>query len=294
MKTYSQFLNEVFGAPVPWEWEYHQPQQHEAQFVINGMHFNVILHHSDNFTWNFMFSRTDLPRYDRTKDKYGILGTGEQFKVFSTVIAILKDFLKLVPLQDRDHIWFSAAEPSRRKLYDRMITLVQHELPGYVGTNFGDGDYRISRASLREHLHEKFLKGLKGTYGYTEIYQNPTLNELVEFGDKHASNSTSIIGDVRYGKTVYLYRGIYTDTDLYLWHEEKCEHEDAAEALPKIQNRYTPIYLQYYPETQTALISFSVWSSRPGITSIRNIKTLVKAARSHRAFKAFKYVGELK
>ena len=53
----------------------------------------------------------------RWTDTHGILGTGNQGQVFSTVIAGLKEFVKSVK---PEYISFSADESSRMKLYRRM------------------------------------------------------------------------------------------------------------------------------------------------------------------------------
>lgn len=58
-------------------------------------------------------------RKSSQKSSWGITGTGNQYEVFSTVIAIIKDFKKKNP--DEEWLHIAAAEESRRKLYDRMI-----------------------------------------------------------------------------------------------------------------------------------------------------------------------------
>jgi hypothetical protein len=55
------------------------------------------------------------------KHSYGITGTGNEVKVFSTVINIIKQWLAMPSNNDVQLIHISAKEPSRTKLYKRMI-----------------------------------------------------------------------------------------------------------------------------------------------------------------------------
>jgi len=50
--------------------------------------------------------------------KHGVTGTGNAYAVFSTVINIIEDYLKNNPAK---YLRIVAEEPSRRKLYARMV-----------------------------------------------------------------------------------------------------------------------------------------------------------------------------
>jgi len=67
-------------------------------------------------------------------DAFGIIGTGNQGKVFSTVLDLLKKFAKNIKPQK---IAFTADEPSRMKLYKRMVTKFAPSL-GYKPVATGD------------------------------------------------------------------------------------------------------------------------------------------------------------
>lgn len=63
-------------------------------------------------------------------DKTTLTGTGNSRKVFGTVVKIVKDYLEQ---HKPDALYFIGAgsEPSRIKLYDRLIAQVDKELPDY-------------------------------------------------------------------------------------------------------------------------------------------------------------------
>jgi len=88
----------------------------------------------------FVNSNPDLPVYSITfedldytslsnsegKSSFGITGGGNSIKVFSNVIGILRDFLSSSDLFNVIH--FSASEPSRIKLYTKMVSVLAPEL----------------------------------------------------------------------------------------------------------------------------------------------------------------------
>ena len=86
----------------------------------------------DSFKLRRLLSKTKNPKLEKIKDKrwvdntHGVLGTGNQGKVFSTALAALKEFAKSV---NPEYIFFSAEEPSRIKLYRRM----SKTLAGQIG-----------------------------------------------------------------------------------------------------------------------------------------------------------------
>ena len=76
----------------------------------------------DNFKLKKIIQKSTNPALQKMKsnswaDTHGILGTGNQGKVFTTVLAGIQEFVKSVK---PEFIFFSADEPSRVKLYRRM------------------------------------------------------------------------------------------------------------------------------------------------------------------------------
>ena len=58
------------------------------------------------------------------QDEFGVTGGGDAAAIFATVHSAIKDY---VASRKPDFITFSADEPSRKKLYSRMVT----RMPGY-------------------------------------------------------------------------------------------------------------------------------------------------------------------
>jgi hypothetical protein len=58
------------------------------------------------------------------QDEFGVTGQGDASSIFATVFTAIKDY---IAAKNPDFITFAADEPSRRKLYSRMVT----RLPGY-------------------------------------------------------------------------------------------------------------------------------------------------------------------
>jgi len=67
---------------------------------------------------NIQFELEDDPN-EKGKNTFGITNTGNEFLVFATVIDIMKDYENNFNV---DWWTFTATEPSRRKLYDRLAT----------------------------------------------------------------------------------------------------------------------------------------------------------------------------
>lgn len=59
------------------------------------------------------------------QDEFGVTGQGDASAIFATVFTAIKDY---IASKNPDFITFNAKEPSRQKLYSRMVT----RFPGYV------------------------------------------------------------------------------------------------------------------------------------------------------------------
>ena len=149
MLRYADFLKEAFTQPVPWQWTEKDAVSAYAKFTVDGLDYRVTFDAIDSFVragqrkvlqWEFQFRLAQSPSEE--KSRYGISGTGHAFTVFATVIDILKAFIKAY---NPPEIEFSANtnEPSRVKLYRRFIQQIKNEIPGYVGTESGMGQFGL-------------------------------------------------------------------------------------------------------------------------------------------------------
>lgn len=154
------YLTELLTSPLPFRWlprahkwsvwqaEFKTPtgQAYDVRFQLFDTANDEFSHGdgSDTPAWGFVF-RNATPNMEPMK-RFDILGTGEAIPIFATVIAILRDFIQRVR---PERINFSAEEPSRIKLYDRFIRMIQQQqaLPNYTARGNGRGEYVIMRRS---------------------------------------------------------------------------------------------------------------------------------------------------
>lgn len=123
-------LRELFDKPVPWKWIEQDPDRWEAQFNVNNIPYNVVMNqltsrdededegYDYSPVWNVVFfDGENGVQFDIT----GKAGS-QSIDVFSTVLHILVAFKK-------EHrtasLRFSAKEPSRQKLYHRIVTMIK-------------------------------------------------------------------------------------------------------------------------------------------------------------------------
>jgi hypothetical protein len=135
MITFSQYLTELFDAPLSWEWDrYGSGCMFVALFKTpGGIDMKVVFNESklEDGVYDFAF----VVNHQSLKDKgipvtkgFTINGTGDEFQVFGTVMDVARKFITAKhPLA----LSFTAQEPSRKKLYSRFLKLAAKELPGY-------------------------------------------------------------------------------------------------------------------------------------------------------------------
>ena len=145
------YLTELLTSPLPYRWVSRvEGELWQADFKTpGGQAYNVRFQLFPDeqepdaaTTWGFVFKNA-APNMAPLK-QFDILGTGESIPIFATVIAILREFIQRArPVR----IAFTAEEPSRIKLYDRFIRMIQQQqaLPNYTAKNVGRGEYVIMR-----------------------------------------------------------------------------------------------------------------------------------------------------
>lgn len=111
-----------------------------ADFTVNDKTYEFsAAFHADEEDWGIEFYFEDTKE---NKIKSGITGTGDELLIFSTVLKIIDKFIKE---KNYPNISFSAEEPSRKKLYDRMIKILSSKY-GYKldkALNYGKKRYRL-------------------------------------------------------------------------------------------------------------------------------------------------------
>ncbi len=131
-------LQELFNTSVEIFWKKNSRNLWIATFSINdkSYEFSAVNDETDD-DWNVEFYLENSHTI-----KNDVTGTGDELVVFSTVLKILDKFIK-----DKDYpnIEFSAKEPSRKKLYDRMIRTLSSKYGYRLDKTF---DYGIKRYRL--------------------------------------------------------------------------------------------------------------------------------------------------
>ena len=135
MKKFKQYIEEAFDKPYPYKMKHDSGwDRYTATAKLNDGSKFVMTISEIGGAWDVEFTRGG---------KMDLTGEGDQMRVFATVIAIMREFIKK---ESPDEIAFGAEKEqgnkkdltSREKLYSRMIK----KFAGEMG-------YRSSEKSLR-------------------------------------------------------------------------------------------------------------------------------------------------
>lgn len=131
MKTFKEYLIETLKGYVPYKWLYIREDMAKATFDINGLTYYVFISEDDPVDdphiWDVVFQLADPPP---GLGLYDITGTKNAFTVFATVMNIIQEFVSKRS-DDIRAITFTAKEPSRQRLYDRLAKMLIQSLPNH-------------------------------------------------------------------------------------------------------------------------------------------------------------------
>ena len=115
-------LNEVFQNAYPWKWDYFSDTSATAEFVTrDGNTVYAEFEYEGEEQWSFSFGR-EATTTDRDKHVSSMVtGQGDAYQIYATVKEMIQDFLTTEEGQNVAILYFSAHEPSRKKLYKRML-----------------------------------------------------------------------------------------------------------------------------------------------------------------------------
>jgi len=116
-----EILSESFDTKVEIKTVRNTENEIEYNFDINGTVYYFFA--DGDYDWSIVFGIEDAHGYDK---KYGIIGKGNQMKVFAAVAQCFDMFLKA---KKPNIIWFEAEETSRRKLYNRFAKMITQKYP---------------------------------------------------------------------------------------------------------------------------------------------------------------------
>lgn len=92
------------------------------------------------------------------QDEFGVTGQGDASSIFATVFTAIKDY---IAEYQPDFITFAAKEPSRRKLYSRMVTRLPgyqqvqtdpHDIPVQLPMGYDDDSFMLVKSSIAGEL----------------------------------------------------------------------------------------------------------------------------------------------
>lgn len=151
--------NEALDSSYPYE-EYSAGKYH---FVTDtGVKYKVYLQGKDMVEVAFS---AILPGEEENfrPDKTTLTGTGDSRKVFGTVVKIVKEYLDT---HKPNALYFTAenSEPSRIKLYNRLIAQVDKELPDYKA--LGNVDLGSGTAYMLKRKNAEINEALDSSYPY--------------------------------------------------------------------------------------------------------------------------------
>lgn len=133
MKKFRCFINESFNNPYPYSMKYSKSlNAYEAIAKLKDGSFLKVYIQKINQNWGISFARSSNDKgwwQSQGEHDMGITNTGDQMRVFATVLAIVKEFIKK---ESPKEIIFNAEKSqkdinqevdlgSREKLYARMV-----------------------------------------------------------------------------------------------------------------------------------------------------------------------------
>lgn len=147
MKRFQEYVTEVLNKPVAWRWTNKDQYNWSASFRVGDASYEVWIDNNSSDDWELIFRLSHLIG-NPDVSAYGITKTGGELAVFSTVIDVLKAFIRE---RSPVRIWFTAKEDSRKRLYKAFLALVSRNIPGYTGRINTDptieGTYEIVKGS---------------------------------------------------------------------------------------------------------------------------------------------------
>lgn len=121
----NEFLTELFDPKQQnWRWAFRGSEEAVADFKVGKVPYRFHAYASGTNDWEveFKINSTEYNLHGKLRypTKFGLSGTGNSTEVMTTVVGIMREFLQMYHGKI-DTIGFTAEEPSRQKLYMRMM-----------------------------------------------------------------------------------------------------------------------------------------------------------------------------
>jgi hypothetical protein len=146
--------------------------------------------------------------------------------------------------------------------------------------------------SFKEFLTEKFFDGYEGHgyMGYTEVWINPTSNEVAEAAGKRQIKVDANFSGAP-GTTAYYCRGWVTDKQLFIWSASSDDHMNVEQAVQKSAREQKisvnfsnalAVELWYFPSNRTVGLHMAAWNNPGRLTDTQ----AVEKVKNHPAIKS--------
>lgn len=183
-------ITEVFDQPYPWKWD----DRFRSSWVANFADVVVFVAPvAGTDEWEVTFSRNN---------SMAVTGEGDQFKIFATVIDIIKDF---VNLKNPTAIKFSAEKAdlttksaSRPKLYNAMVRRFASQFGYDVKETSKYDDYVDYVLTKKQDVTEdgKIVPGVNTT---VDVKPGETERQAAKFGNKLSKSGPPLLmAETRY------------------------------------------------------------------------------------------------
>lgn len=126
------YLRELFDKPVAYEWTYKDDYQWVAEFDIEKVHYEFIADIINPYPEDDEEVEAVIEFFHRTErgvPTHKISGVGNEHVVFATIVKIIREYITTAK---PDVIIYSADEPNRAKLYDRMLARLLPHAKKYI------------------------------------------------------------------------------------------------------------------------------------------------------------------
>jgi hypothetical protein len=136
----TEFITELFEPKAPtWKWVFRGSEEATADFKVGEVPYRFYAYSNSENDWEveFKINSNEYDQHGKIKfgTKFGLAGTGNSAEVMSTVVDIMREFLEMYRGKI-DTIGFTAEEPSRQKLYMRMMKRL---LPNWTISTYDSG-----------------------------------------------------------------------------------------------------------------------------------------------------------
>lgn len=163
----TEFITELFDPKQQtWEWVFRGSEEATADFNVGDVPYRFHAYSNGENDWEveFKINSNEYDQHGKIKfgTKFGLAGTGNSTEVMATVVGIMREFLQMYHGKI-DTIGFTAEEPSRQKLYMRMMKRL---LPDWVISTYNTGSGLGFTVVAPDDLDEDFSRrGFLGAMG---------------------------------------------------------------------------------------------------------------------------------